>query len=240
MHYNRKRCITHRDVNIIPVDNIGSLNDSVDNRLILQRIGSSFDERRHEAQFESVLLLESLQMSLAEFDDSTERKNSKINWVADRLLLLLLQKSTLVRPKAFFRRRKSNIHASPKEEFFVRNPNPLFLVVNSWNNSDSTVPHIDFVECGEHSIHILSLLQPLRYPQPHSIHLNPLFTAGAGDFLGRIRRRQFDGGCLDSLWKWNSRGLNNKHVQHIASRWSEKWEKCEYKLLGLHILNATE
>lgn len=79
MHYNRKRCITHRDVNIIPVDYIGSLNDSVDNRLILQRIGSSFDERRHEAQFESVLLLESLQMSLAEFDDSTERKNSKIN-----------------------------------------------------------------------------------------------------------------------------------------------------------------
>lgn len=33
-------------------------------------------------------------------------------------------------------------------------------------------PHVDLVESGEHGAGVLSLLQPLGDPQPHTVHLH--------------------------------------------------------------------
>lgn len=34
------------------------------------------------------------------------------------------------------------------------------------------LPHINFIECCQHCISVLSVLQPLRNPLPHPVHLH--------------------------------------------------------------------
>lgn len=49
-----------------------SIDDSVDDWLILQGVCSGFAEHRHEAQFDAVFLNECVQVGFAEFHDGAE------------------------------------------------------------------------------------------------------------------------------------------------------------------------
>lgn len=64
-------CHGNGDVNVVSIDDLVSLNDGVQNGLVLQGVGGSLDERRHEAKLEPVLLCERLQVGFAELHQPT-------------------------------------------------------------------------------------------------------------------------------------------------------------------------
>ncbi|MCP5656348.1 hypothetical protein NL311_28580, partial [Klebsiella pneumoniae] len=61
------------------------------------------------------------------------------------------------------------------------------------------VGHVDLVECRQHGVRVLSVLQTLSDALPHPVHLDPLLGTRTGDLFAVVLWRDFNSGRLDRL-----------------------------------------
>ena len=57
---NLRRSHSNGDVDVVPVDDVLTVDDGVDDRQLLQGVGRGLDEGRHEAQLDAVALHEGI------------------------------------------------------------------------------------------------------------------------------------------------------------------------------------
>lgn len=67
------------DVDVVPVNDFVVIDDSIDDRLILQRVCRRLHERRHESQFQSVFLQKGILIRVPHLDCIPEHERQAIH-----------------------------------------------------------------------------------------------------------------------------------------------------------------
>merc|ERR1719277_1403737 len=77
------------------------------------------------------------------------------------------------------------------------------------------VTHVQFIECCQHGVCVLSLLQTTGNLHPHPVHLDPVFRSCSSHAGGRVSWGHLHHWSCSSCWTW----------RHGSRRWGW-WRRC--------------